>query len=179
MRFYAISGSVRAVSVHSAMLRAFRDNAPDACEVVLCDLLESLPIFNPDREGEATPQSVLEFAHEVGKADALIVAAPEYAHGIPGGLKNALDWLVSRPELIGKPVLLAHAYSHGRGHYGLAALEEVLKTASLQIAPNSPFSVPLVGRSPEETKDILSEPAVRRSIRTALEALRQWVVTLS
>ncbi len=165
--------------MHSALLRALRDNAPDGVEVVLCDLVGALPIFNPDREGAATPESVVAFAGEVARADALVIAAPEYAHGIPGGLKNAIDWLVSRPELPGKPVLLAHAYSHGRGQYGLAALEEVLKTASLQISPDGPFTVPLVGKTVDEADDILSAAEVRQSIRTTLMQLQKWVEAIS
>lgn len=179
MRFYAISGSLRADSVHTALLRAMQDNKPDGVEVVLCDILGELPIFNPDREGEVTPQSVLSFADEVEKADALIVAAPEYAHGIPGGLKNAFDWLVSRPELVGKPVLHVHAYAFGRGQFGLAALEEVLRTASLQISPSGPFSWPLVGKTVNEAEEALSKPEARDAVGAALQDLVQWINSIS
>ncbi len=175
MRFYAISGSLRAASVHSALVRALQDNAPEGVDVIICDALGILPIFSPDREGEATPQSVRAFADEVDKADALIVASPEYAHGIPGGLKNAFDWLVSGPELVGKPVMLAHAYSHGRGQFAQAALEEVFKTASLQVVPGERFSVPLVGKTLEEAESTLETPDVRRSLAAALADLRAYI----
>ncbi len=175
MRFYAISGSLRAISVHSALLRAMHRDAPEGVEVVLCDLIGDLPIFNPDREGDATPEIVHAFAGEVEKADALIIASPEYAHGIAGGLKNALDWLVSRPELVDKPVMLAHAYALGRGHFGLSALTEVLKTASLNIMPGETFSVSLVGKTLDEAALILERPDIRLGIRDALLRLEGFV----
>lgn len=178
MRLYAISGSLRAASVHSALLRAFRDNAPDGVEVELCDLIEDLPIFNPDREG-AVPGSIRAFAKKVGDADGLIIASPEYAHGIPGGLKNAFDWLVSGPELVGKPALLVHAYSFGRGVFGLSALEEVLKTASLQIMPGEAFSIPLVGKTINETEAVLKQAETAGAISNVLSAFRDWVSNLN
>jgi chromate reductase len=109
MRLLAISGSLRRVSTNSALLRAMAGNAPAGVSIDLFEGLGNLPIFNPDREGDLTPQPVLDFARQVGEADGLIIACPEYAHGIPGGLKNALDWLVSRDEIPFKPVMLVRA----------------------------------------------------------------------
>ena len=179
MRLYVISGSLRAASVHSALLRAFRENAPNDIEIELCDLVAELPIFNPDREGDLTPPSVLAFAKKVEDADGLVIASPEYAHGIPGGLKNAFDWLVSRAELVGKPAMLVHAYAFGRGAYGLSALEEVLRTASLQIMPGETFSVSLVGRTINEAEAVLKRAETAKSISDALSEFRDWVSNLS
>ncbi len=179
MRIYAISGSVRAASVHSALLRAMQEQAPSDVEFRVCELVESLPIFNPDREGDAAPPPVREFARAVDEADLLIIASPEYAHGIPGGLKNAFDWLVSGPELVGKPAVLVHGYSHGRGQYGLDALREVLRTASLDLMPGEAFAVPLVGLQVSEAEELLKTSEVVSAIRAAFKRMQDWFGTIS
>lgn len=166
LKLYAISGSLRALSTNRAMLEAFRPSAPDGMEIELDDLIGILPIFNPDMEGDLTPAAVLAFAQKVADADGLIVASPEYAHGIPGGLKNALDWLVSRSEIPGKPVMLVHA-SH-RGDFALDALREVLKTISTDLCEEAFLRVPLIGKSPESIDEILAGDAPRKAISDAL-----------
>ena len=91
-----MSGSLRAASTNSALLAALRANAPSDCRLTIYDGLGHLPIFNPDDEGERTPPQATSLIDAVTRADGIIVSCPEYAHGVPGGLKNALDWLVSR-----------------------------------------------------------------------------------
>jgi chromate reductase, NAD(P)H dehydrogenase (quinone) len=152
IRILAISGSLRAASCNTALLKALAALAPADVEIELCDLIGALPIFNPDLEGDLTPAAVRMLAEKVRDADGLIIACPEYAHGIPGGLKNALDWLVSGDEVPFKPVMLAHA-SH-RGQYVLAALSEVLRTMSLAIVEDAFLQVPLLGKT-EAARDAI------------------------
>jgi chromate reductase, NAD(P)H dehydrogenase (quinone) len=173
MRIYAISGSLRAASVHSALLRAMQSCAPEGMEIEICDLIGDLPIFNPDQEGALTPAPVIRFAEKIGAADVLIFACPEYAHGIPGGLKNALDWLVSRPELVGKPFVLTQGYQD-RGEYVRSALTEVLKTASLTEIPGSNFNFPLVGRKAEALANMLGAAETTVIIRAILAHISDW-----
>jgi NAD(P)H-dependent FMN reductase len=73
--------------------------------------LAGLPHFNPDddEDGGPVPPAVADLRARVIAADGWVISSPEYAHGVPGSLKNALDWLVSCPELPGKPVLLLNA----------------------------------------------------------------------
>ena len=100
----ALSGSLRAASTNSALLAALRANALSDFHLTLYDGLGSLPIFNPDDEGERTPPLAAALIDAVARADGIIVSCPEYAHGVPGGLKNALDWLVSRmPRSANRP----------------------------------------------------------------------------
>lgn len=157
IRFLAISGSLRAASSNTTLLKALAIQAPVDVEIEVCDLIGTLPIFNPDMEGDETPSSVLALAEKVHAADGLIIACPEYAHGIPGGLKNALDWLVSRDEVPFKPVMLAHA-SH-RGQFVLEALSEVLRTMSLDIVEAAFLQVPLLGKSAEDHHRIIATNA--------------------
>ena len=105
----ALSGSLRAASTNSALLAALQRNAPADCRVTLYGELGRLPIFNPDDEGDRTPPQAAALIDAVTTADGLVVSSPEYAHGVPGGLKNALDWLVSRDAAVGKPAMLVHA----------------------------------------------------------------------
>lgn len=157
MQFLALSGSLRAASTNTAALRAIACAAPAGVNVVLYEGLGDLPLFSPDREGPLTPRTVLDFAAAVAAADGLIIACPEYVHALPGAFKNALDWLVSRPELIGKPIALVHAA--GRGEDVLADLRRVLATVSDRFAPDILLRVALHGRNPEQIAAALSAPA--------------------
>ncbi|MET0749139.1 MAG: NADPH-dependent FMN reductase [Rhizobium sp.] len=140
---YALCGSQRRASGNRLLLEALQQAAPAGVVIEICDTISDMPIFNPDREGASTPAVVEAFAAKVGAADGLIVACPEYAHGIPGGLKNALDWLVSRDEVPFKPVMIAHA-SH-RGEHVLQQLTEVMQTMSMVIVTEAFLQLPLVG----------------------------------
>src|SRR5262249_3081104 len=131
LRFYALCGSRRRASTSLALLDALSQVAPEGMTIELCDLIGDLPIFSPDNEGAKTPAIVETFAARIAAADGLIVACPEYVHGMPGGFKNALDWLVSSDEVPFKPVMIAHA-SH-RGDQMLAQLIDVLTTMSLRL----------------------------------------------
>lgn len=173
MNILAISGSLRAASTNTALLEVLARAAPDGVGVMLYLGLGDLPIFNPDREGEATPASVRDWAARVEACDGLVIACPEYAHGIPGGLKNALDWLVSRYEIPHKPVMLAH--SSQRGEFVLAALTEVLRAMSVRLVEDAFVRVPLVGRNPEEVATLLEGPATVAALRAALETFRSAI----
>ncbi len=165
---YALCGSLRKNSSNHALLEAIGAEAGNGTSVEICTLIGDLPIFDPDREGDATPAAVLEFAEKIRRADGLIISAPEYAHGIPGGLKNALDWLVSRDEIPHKPVMLVHA-SH-RGDHALEALTEVLKTISVTLVDAAFFRINLLGKTPEQRREILADPETRDRMRTHLQA---------
>jgi NAD(P)H-dependent FMN reductase len=172
-RFLAISGSLRRVSTNAALLRAMAENAPDGIAVGFYDGMGELPIFNPDREGELTPESVVDLADKVRSADGLIISCPEYAHGIPGGLKNLLDWLVSRDEIPFKPVMLLRASS--RNDISHAALEEVLRTMSVSLMPETGMAIHLLGKKPEEIEAILAAPEQRADMVAALEGFALFV----
>jgi chromate reductase len=108
MRILAISGSLRAASINSALLRTAARLAPPEIEVALCSVVGELPLFNPDLELRV-PSSVARLRAQVAAADALLIASPEYAHGVTGTIKNALDWLVSFEPFGNKPVAVLNA----------------------------------------------------------------------
>ncbi|MGR9183724.1 NADPH-dependent FMN reductase [Rhizobium leguminosarum] len=156
MRILAISGSARLNSTNTAMLRAIRAIAPSDIEVSIFDGVGRLPVFSPDLEGESLPEAVRDFIDVIAKSDGVIIASPEYVRSIPGGLKNAIDWLVSGDEIVHKPIALLHA-SH-RGDDMLAGLRTVLATITDRFAEDIFLRLPLMKLDPAE---------VLRSIETA------------
>src|SRR5215208_5568712 len=108
LRLLAISGSLRTASSNTTVLHALRAIAPTNVTISLYDQLGDLPYFNPDLDGEmdTPPAHVATLRAQIGQADGLLISSPEYAHGVPGVLKNALDWLVSSLDFPGKPVAL-------------------------------------------------------------------------
>jgi chromate reductase len=174
LTFYALCGSQRRASTNRALLEALRAAASDHIKIEICQLIGDLPIFNPDREGEHTPEIVETFAAGIRAADGLIIASPEYAHGIPGGLKNALDWLVSRDEVPFKPVMIAHS-SH-RGELVLAQLTDILTTMSLVLVTEAFVRVPLVGKSKEAQHALLADTGSKALLEAALH---QFSVSIS
>ena len=166
-RLLAISGSLRSGSTNAALLRAIADASRPDTTVELFGGLRDLPIFSPDREGEATPLAVEAFGAAVRAADGLIVSSPEYVRAIPGGLKNAIDWLVSRDEIAAKPIALAHA-SH-RGDDMLGSLRAVLSTVSSGFYEARFLRLPLMGMSEQEVRAHCRLPENDRAIRDFVE----------
>jgi len=164
MKILAISGSAREASTNTALLRVMKSLAPDGVEIVIFHRLNLLPVFSPDSEGEATPALVREFIETVSAVDGIIISSPEYVRAIPGGLKNAIDWMVSRFEVIGKPIALVHA-SH-RGDDMLASLRLVLSTVSENFLESIFLRISLIGQSPEEVEKFLSAPENESQVLT-------------
>lgn len=156
MKILAISGSAREASTNTALLNVMKDVASTEVEVVVFHGLSSLPVFSPDLEGVDTPLVVRQFMAMIASSDGIVIASPEYVRAIPGGLKNAIDWMVSRNEIIDKPIALMHA-SH-RGDDMLASLRLVLATVSRNFLESSFLRLPLIGKSPKETEEFLRRP---------------------
>jgi NAD(P)H-dependent FMN reductase len=143
-RVPCLPGSLRRVSSNTAALLAARELAPSALSLTLYAGLGTLPLFNPDDECGDLPLSVRALREAVGQSDALLIACPEYAHGVPGVLKNLLDWLVGSLEFPGKPVLLINASARG-SHHAQDALCEILRTMSARLIAPEPMPVLLPG----------------------------------
>jgi chromate reductase len=128
MRILGIAGSLREASYNRALLWTARELLPEGVELEEFDL-RTLPLYDADVEAAGDPEPVVALKEAIRGADALLIATPEYNRGIPGVLKNAIDW-ASRPPLAsplaGKPVAIMGA-STGRG--GTARAQEHLRAA--------------------------------------------------
>jgi chromate reductase, NAD(P)H dehydrogenase (quinone) len=172
VRWLTLSGSLRRASTNSAALAAFAMLAPAGVEVVAWNGLASLPPFNPDddAEGASTPAAVAELRAAVSAADALAIAAPEYAHGLPGAFKNALDWLVASDALVGKPIVLINAAP--RAFHAQSALREILGTMAARLLPEAFAALPLTGKD-VTADEIVADPRLAAPLRDAALALYQ------
>ncbi len=166
MNVLALSGSLRAASVNSAFCRAAAKLAPLPLRVTASNL-GALPLFNPDLESHL-PKPVQDFRSLVGRADALLVASPEYAHGVSGVMKNALDWLVGYEGTVCKPVALVN--TSPRAHHAYDALREILRTMSATIIDGASIAIPLLGACTTE-EAMLAAPEVCQSIQSTLAAI--------
>jgi NAD(P)H-dependent FMN reductase len=109
VRIVAISGSLQAASSNTALLRLAATVAPDDVSIERYDGMASLPHFNPDLDGTEPPPEVAELRALLAGADAVLFSTPEYAHAMPGALKDMLDWLVGSGELVDTPVAVMSA----------------------------------------------------------------------
>jgi chromate reductase len=128
MRVLGIAGSLRERSYNRALLRAAAELAPPGVVFEEHDV-RGLPFYDGDLEAAGDPEPVTELKNAIRRADALVIATPEYNRGIPGGLKNAIDW-ASRPALAsplaGKPVAIMGAST---GRSGTARAQQQLRDA--------------------------------------------------
>jgi chromate reductase, NAD(P)H dehydrogenase (quinone) len=169
MKVLAVSGSPRAGSSNAALLRAARDLAPDGMEIAIYDEIGALPMFTPDLDGEGAvpPAPVAVFRALLGAADGVVISSPEYAHGVPGALKNALDWIVSSGELEGKPVALLFASPSG-GPWAQASLTPTLEVMGARLV----VSLTLIfARTHIDGDGRLQDPRIAETVRTSLESL--------
>jgi chromate reductase len=170
MRLLAVSGSLRSSSSNTRALLAAARVAPAGVVVDVYEGLASLPHFNPDldREGMTPLAPVAALRASVDGAAGVLISTPEYAHGLPGSLKNALDWLVSHPPFHAKPVALLDT-SSGYSVHASAQLIEVLSTMSARLVRDAFMELPLRGRD-LDADGILGTAVLAGALRTGLEA---------
>ena len=147
-------------------LRAAARLAPDGTEVELFSGLAALPLFNPDLEADL-PSPVRQLHEAIAASDALLIASPEYAHGVTAVIKNALDWLVSFPPFVDKAVAIFNASP--RSVHADAALRETLTTMSADLRTGACLALPLRSTGITEPGILASEHAA--AIRGALALL--------
>jgi chromate reductase len=167
-RILAVSGSLRAASLNTAVLTAGSMLAPPETKIVFYSGLADLPAFNPDLDTGEPPRPVQILRHEIGRADGLLISAPEYARGLPGSLKNALDWLVSSSEFPGKPIALIN--TSPRSVDAQIQLRLILTTMSARLIDEASITLPLLGHPPDPNQ-IASDPALSVPLHLALDNL--------
>ncbi len=175
IRILAISGSLRSVSSNKALLRAAIALAPKGCAIAMYDGLGDLPHFNPDIEA-SNPPSVMDFRTQLQRTDGVLISSPEYAHGVPGVLKNALDWVVGSGEFVSKPVALLNVSP--RATYAQESLIETISTMDGRITAEASVTLPLLGRGLDEA-GIIADVDISRSLQSSLVAFVAAIMALN
>lgn len=166
IKILALSGSLRSASYNTAAIEALKILAPGNIEIMI-GLIEGLPLFNPDREGEYIP-ALEELVQALKASDGLVIASPEYAHGVSGPMKNALDWLVSGVEFPYKPIMLIN--TSPRASHAQDSLKEILKTMSGIVVEKACVSIPLLS-SDLDVDGIVESEEFSRVLKTGLNEL--------
>jgi chromate reductase len=169
IRILAVSGSLRAVSSNGAVVEAMRSLAPDGVRLEVFRGLDALPHFNPDLErGTAAIDSVERWREALRTSDAVVICSPEYAHGVPGAMKNALDWVVGSNEFFCKPAALINAAPHA--HFAQDALAETLRTMGAALDAEASVAVRASGAG-LDAAGIAADPVLSAALRGALNVL--------
>lgn len=170
MKILALCGSLRRQSRSRVLLQAFQLLAPASMTLEIHPSLGELPLFNPD--DEANPATAVKrFWQATSAADALVIASPEYAHGVTGVIKNALDWLVGREDFPNKPIALLNP-SH-RAEHADAALREILATMNTQLIADASLRIPATACT-HDASALAGDPIYSADIRSALAAIERF-----
>jgi len=177
MKVLGVAGSLRQGSLNRALLRAAQERAPAGMSIALFDL-KAVPLYDGDVEAAGDPPGVAAFKDAIRAADAVLFATPEYNHGVPGVMKNAVDW-ASRPPrdaaLSGKPVGIIGASPGQTGTArGQSQLRQAFEFTDSLCMPQPEL---LVFRAHEKFDDAgaLSDEATGRYLTRYLEAFEAWV----
>jgi len=165
IQLLALCGSLRRQSLNAMVLRALKRVAPENIQIELYPSLGDLPLFNPDIE-DTNLLSIVDLRDAIIQADGVIIASPEYARGVSGVMKNALDWMVGNESFVNKPVMLLNASP--RAHHALDALHLTLLTMSAKVIDDAYVAIQIMGTTLNED-DIVNDAIIAGSLRKALE----------
>lgn len=166
-----ISGSLRSSSSATAVLKQAALLLPSNTEFHLYDGLARLPHFD---DSSKVPEEVMHFRQLIGNADGVLVCTPEYAFGVPGSLKNALDWTVGGGEFVNKPVALITASSVGK--HAHAALLLTLTAISAKMHDDAKLLAPFI-RSKLNEKNEISDVALLSEVQKLINAFMMLITT--
>jgi len=165
-KIFAIPGSTRKDSSNHHLIRAIAALSEDTMQFTLFDGIGGLPHFNPDHSGDSEPAAVTAFRQGIRDADGVLICTPEYAHGVPGCLKNAIDWTVSTSEFSQKPTVLITASTDGR--FGHAALLETLKVIEAENIDGLQLLIPFA-RTKVGRDDTITDPATLTAVQQLMQ----------
>jgi NAD(P)H-dependent FMN reductase len=171
MKLLALCGSQRTVSMSGGLLRACRELAPAGVDVTIFEQHKQFPLFNP--ELAELPAGVCALHEAIDDADALLIASPEYAHGVTGTIKNTLDWLVGHPGFCGKPVAVLNPA--WQSHHADDSLREILGMMSAELILDACVRIPVIG-SGVAPDAIASSARFAPEIDTVLQAIVQHLM---
>jgi NAD(P)H-dependent FMN reductase len=176
IRIAAISGSLKTTSANTNILRALAKLVPGNVSLTIVEGLDNLPHFNPDTDEDIAP--VAAFRQQIKNADMVIFSTPEYAFGVPGVLKNALDWLVSSGELNEKPVAAISASPlYSGGDKALASLLLTLTALGTKFTTQSTLSIGNI-KNKMTAEGIITDEATIQSLQLVLNNLIERTMTI-
>lgn len=167
MRILVLNGSTRTSSANARLIAAIVRMANPRAAFTHYPSIADLPHFNPDLDTEPALPEVAHFRALLRETDAVLICTPEYAMGVPGSLKNALDWCVSSSSFSGKAVMLVVASLSGEK--ALASLLDTLRVIEARVTPGTTVHIPFA--SSKVGNGGITDPKVERQLEEALEAL--------
>jgi chromate reductase, NAD(P)H dehydrogenase (quinone) len=165
IKILAISGSLRSTSSNNVIVKELSLMAGAGVEFIIYDGLGNMPLFNDSNDA---PQPVADLRRQLAEADGILICTPEYAFGVPGVLKNAIDWTVSSGEFDNKPVAVIAAATGG--DKALASLLLTFRALSANIAEGATLLISFV-RSKLDENGKVKDPATRQAMQSVLEKL--------
>ncbi len=175
MNLLAISGSVRNGSYNLALLRAMKKLCPKNASVTVYDQMKDIPIFDPDIDDSDVPDSVCLLISMIREFDGVIISTPEYAHGVPGALKNTLDWLVSSDILILKPVVVTSVSTSGLGGVrSHSPLVLILSAMNTNVVVEGSINIPYAKRKFDKNMN-LTDDLTKKAIGVSFLAMKQAI----
>ena len=172
MRVLAIRGSLRAASINAAVLEAAALLSPAGLTIDRIRRTGRAADFQPRSRHGFSARSGWRLRHDVGLSDGLLIASPEYAHGVAGGLKNALDWLVGGPEFHQKPVAVFNASA--RAVHADAHLRETLVTMSARVIEPASITLGLPATG-VDAAGIVADPLLGDELAKALRQFAEAI----
>lgn len=164
----AISGSLRAYSTNLRIIENITEMFADKIKIIVYNGLANLPQFNPDLDNDDPPTKVRGFRQQINAADGVLICTPEYVFGVPGALKNAIDWTVSSGEFMNKPAALITASSLGeKAHESLLL---TLKTIEARVGENQSLLIS-GARTKLNSENKISDEETIKSIRLLMLSL--------
>jgi chromate reductase, NAD(P)H dehydrogenase (quinone) len=175
-KILAISGSLRSSSSNTHILRALVGLAPENTQISIYEGIGNLPHFNPEIDDDRELVSVQDWRIHLKKADAIIFCTPEYAHGIPGVLKNALDWIVSSGEFMHKPtaVISASPSPDGGGKANAALIQTLRVMMAKILVGTTTLCIPAISAKLNDQGEI-TDLATRQSLTSLLNNLKRQI----
>jgi chromate reductase len=178
MKILAISGSLRASSTNTTLVRFIMHLAPENMEMTLYEGLADLPHFSPDLDDKDHSQPSVQMLRQLLQdADGVLICTPEYAFGVPGSLKNALDWTVSSGEISRKPVAAISASPLWTGgDKAHASLMLTLTALGATVPEGGTLSIPSINKKLNANGEV-SDLETVEALRSVLAALARQVET--
>lgn len=173
MKILTISGSLRQQSSNTLLMHAIMALAPDAFDYTVYDGLGDLPHFNPDIDTEDGPAHVTKLRTLLKETDGVLICTPEYGNGVPGVLKNALDWIVSSGEFMNKPTAVISASPTPMGgDKAHASLLLTLNMINAKIVDGGTMMIPHITLKLNKA-GVITDADTAQSLRDLLNAMKQ------